>query len=205
MTQSVAGWLPQLLGPVVLQVGAVAQPARANVNFAGATASDDGTTLTITPSGIPTTLGPDGTSNANITSPKTTWGTAATSQIVSLIPLAPVATAGATLTTVLTFPIPADTVVDFSITIVGKRTGGVSGTAGDSYRADFPVCYQRIASAAPSLVGAAAVETGKKSNGGGSAYVGSVAISGNNLLVQVTGVATTNIDWTAVVQGQQVG
>lgn len=154
----------------------------------------------------PTVVQVDGAAgNLPILAAQTTWGTSPNSSIISIEPLAPVATTGATLTTVLTFPIPASTVADFSITICGIRTGGVSGAAGDCYRADFPVTYQRIAAAAPSLVGAAAAETGKKSNGGGSAYVGSVAISGNSLVAQVTGVATTNIDWTAVVQGQQVG
>jgi len=140
-----------------------------------------------------------------ILAPQTTWGSVATAEVISITNVTPIATTNATVATLVTFPIPASTVVDFMITIVSNRTGGASGAAGDCYRADFPVCYQRIGAAAPSLVGAAAVETGKKFNGLGTGYVGSVSLSGNSVIVQFTGLATTNIDSTAIVQGQQVG
>lgn len=46
---NVSSLLPNLLGPVVIAAAGAAQPSRATINFAGATASDDGETLTLTP------------------------------------------------------------------------------------------------------------------------------------------------------------
>lgn len=141
--------------------------------------------------------------NTTTSTATTTWGIAS-SGLVSMAPMTPLATTDATVTTILTYAIPASTMVDFQITVCGIRTGGTSGTAGDCYRAELPVTYQRIGAAAPTLVGAAYALLGAKSVGGGSAYLPSLVISGNNLLVQVKGVANNNIDWTAVCQGQQV-
>jgi hypothetical protein len=153
----------------------------------------------------PTVTQIDGTSNnVNILPMTTTWGIP-TSGVVSMSLVAPMLTTGAVTSALITYPIPADTVVDFMVTIVGKWNSGAAGAAGDCYRADFPVSYQRIGAAAPVLVGAAAVETGKKSTGLGSGYAGSIGLSGNNLVANGVGVASTNIKWTCVVQGQQVG
>lgn len=41
MALNLSGWLPNLLGPVVLKVAGVAQTARAAINFVGATGTDD--------------------------------------------------------------------------------------------------------------------------------------------------------------------
>ena len=139
-----------------------------------------------------------------IVAAQTNWGTVAASQVISITNVAAVATTNATIATLITFPIPASSLVDFIVTVCGNHTGGASGAAGDCYRADFPVCYQRIGAAAPSLVGAAAAETNKKSNGLGSGYVGSISVSGNSILIRATGLVTTNIDWSAVIQGQQL-
>ncbi len=115
-----------------------------------------------------------------------------------------VSTTDATPLAILSYAMAASTVADLIITVVARRTGGSAGTAGDAYRADFPVCYQRIASAGPTLVGAAAAETGKKSNGGGSAYAVGISVVSNNIVVTVTGVTDVNITWIVSAQGQQV-
>ncbi len=131
------------------------------------------------------------------------WGEL-TSGVVSKIPLVPLATTGATTTTILSYPVQVNTMIDFAVTVTGRRTGGVSGTAGDAYRANLAATYQRIGTAGPTLVGAAATETSKRTNGGGSGYASSLSVSSNNILIRVTGVATTNIDWTARADGIQL-
>lgn len=161
----------------------------------------------------PTVVQCDGTGIGGlpITCAQTTWGPV-TNGVVSAIPpvAAPVQTTNATATQIVSVVIPASTVCDFLITVIGRRTGGASGTAGDCYRADFPVTYQSIGAAAPSLVGAAAVETNKKFVGGGTGYSATISIASTGgvspyfIVVSGVGVATTNITWTAVVQSQQV-
>ncbi len=211
-----AQWLPDLMGPVVIQAGGTDQTARPAINFVGCTgednSGDDRLDLTQNMGGSCSgtaveclVLQVDGLdNNANVLCAQTTWGIA-TSGIIAKILDAPVSTSDATPGVLLSYAIPESTVVDFVITVVGRRYGGVSGTAGDCYRADFPVAYQRIGSAAPTLVQDAAAETNKQAHGGGSAYAGSVAIVSNSLVVYGTGAATTNVRWTAVIQGQQVG
>lgn len=143
---------------------------------------------------------------------KTTWGPA-NAEVVSALPESVVSTFDATPTPLVSLPLDSDSVYDVLVTVVGKRTAstgagaGGGGTAGDCYRADFSATYQRIGSAAPSLVGAAPVETNKKTVGGGAAYAASLATSsgaGSSLVVTATGVASTGISWSALVQMQRV-
>jgi hypothetical protein len=182
-------------------------PLRRKVQIKGSNVTsvldEEGNDRTVVDLSSVTSISGDG-SNVDITCAQTTWGIATSGIIAKILP-APVITTDATPSTLLVLPIPEDTVVDYAITVVGRRSGGASGAAGDSYRSDLVCTYQRIGSAAPTLVGAAAAETNKRSNGGGSAYAASVAIVGNNIVVSGVGAATTTIHWTAVIQGQQVG
>lgn len=140
--------------------------------------------------------------------PRTAWSTG-TASLVTLNAFAPTATTDATIATVETCPIPASSIVTFQITVAARRTGGVSGTAGDCYTAEMPVKYQRIGSAAPTLVGPAASAVGVDTVGAGSGYAFSVDIvangSGYDLRVRFTGIATTNINATALIQAKRTG
>lgn len=140
--------------------------------------------------------------------PRTAWSTG-TASLVTLNAFTPTATTDATITTVETFPIPASSIITFQITVAARRTGGVSGAPGDCYTAEMPVKYQRIGTAAPTLVGAAASAVGVDSVGAGSGYAFSIDVvangSGYDLRVRFTGLATTNINATALIQAKRTG
>ena len=172
MTQSVAGWLPALIGPVVLQVGAVAQPARANVNFAGATVSDDGTTLTITPAGNPTTLGADGSGFSNISgNVKNT----SNPKVVSIEYIINAVNGSAAATAVLT--IPTATGKTYSIRGIVALANSPASAFGEF----------EINAYARNNAGTVTLEsntTTQKANN--SSFVVALAVSGTNLVVNVT-------------------
>lgn len=100
---------------------------------------------------------------------------------------ATVSTTDATLTTIATIAIPDNTVVLVKADIVGRRTNA-AGRAGYIRNA----LVFREAAGAATLEGAVDTPFTRESSGG---YNGTLAVSGNNLLVQVQGIAGHNIDW----------
>jgi hypothetical protein len=108
----------------------------------------------------------------------------------------PVTTTDGTLTTIYTdSAIPASTMYDYVVTVVG-----LDSTDGYGYRADFSFSYQRIASAAPTVVGASPVPLNVRASTGAVSWGGgSIALSTNSVIVQVQGIASRTIDWNCSV------
>ena len=104
----------------------------------------------------------------------------------------------ATLTTIFTEPAEvASTTYDYIGTITGQNTptdGGAS--AGDLYRADFAFDEQRLGSAAPTAAGASPLPLNVRTTGAGNTWPGiTFSVSGNSVIFQVQGLATTTIIW----------
>jgi hypothetical protein len=103
---------------------------------------------------------------------------------------ATVATTDATVTTLDTFTVPTDTTVLVEYRIAGRRTGGVSGTAGDSYT------YVRTARVS-NIAGTLSIfnlqsDFTSESIAGANA---TLDVTGTTIRCRVTGAATTNISW----------
>lgn len=98
-----------------------------------------------------------------------------------------------TLSTLYTSQAIATSAVnDFIASVVG-----LDSADGYVYRADFSFTYQRIASAAPSLVGPAAVPLNVRASAGASGWGGaSIALSGNTVQLQVQGATSRTIHWS---------
>jgi len=111
-----------------------------------------------------------------------------------------VATTGSTPTTLHTIAITASRTYLISATVLARRTGGASGTADDG------AAYRRTASyttKAGTVTLLAAMENIVAEDVAG--YDAALVISGTNVIVQVTGVATTNITWHTTVRISYVG
>ena len=112
-----------------------------------------------------------------------------------------VTTTDATLTTLYT----AAALAPSSLSDYVVSVWGLDPTHGDAYRADFSFTYQRIASAAPSAVGATAVPLNVRGTTNGLTWGGaSIAVSGNTILVQVQGISSITIDWKCSVSSAVV-
>lgn len=102
-----------------------------------------------------------------------------------------VATTNATQTTAQTIAIPATTTVMLEVRVIARRTGGTAGTAEDGAGYIIYGTYKNVAGTA-TLIGAInAVYTAESVAG----YDATINVSGGNVLVQVTGIADTNITW----------
>lgn len=101
-------------------------------------------------------------------------------------------TTNATLTTFFSVPIPTDTVCYLEIVVMGRRTGGTGGTAGDS-----AVYYRKGAytnkGGTVALLGGSLLEVIDREDN--AAWDCQLNISGTNVNVQVQGAANNNITW----------
>lgn len=101
-----------------------------------------------------------------------------------------VATTDATVTTLHTFAIPASTTFGVEIVVIARRTGGTAGAAEDGAYYKIDAAYRNVGGVA-TIIGART----RLQNENVAAYNCDVATAGGNVLVQVTGVANTNITW----------
>lgn len=98
-------------------------------------------------------------------------------------------TTDATVTTALTLSPAAGGIDGFGIRVLGETT------AGESLVAEWVGFYSRVGTAAPTLIKGAATDAGIGKTTGASTWNAAAVISGNNVLVQVTGQAATSIRW----------
>lgn len=107
-----------------------------------------------------------------------------------------VTTTNNTATTIATIAIPASTTVGMEVAIVGRRTGGSAGVAEDGgvFKALFG--YKNVAGTPTVLAGGTTYASANPAGWGGI----STAVSGGNVLVQVTGATNVNIVWHATVR-----
>ena len=105
-----------------------------------------------------------------------------------------VATTNATITTIHTFAIPTNTTVLITGYVYARRTGGTSGTAGDSsyYRLEYAA---KDISGTVSQVASAAAGAGVTEFDDQAAWTCAFSISGTNVLLRVTGAANNNVTW----------
>lgn len=101
----------------------------------------------------------------------------------------PVTTTDATVTTITTIPIPDDTVVLIDVYIVGRRTNA----AGRAVYVRRAVVFREAAGAA-AIQGSVDSPLTRESSGG---YNATIAVSGNNAIVTVRGLAAHTINWKA--------
>lgn len=110
------------------------------------------------------------------------------------------ATTNATQTTIVTIPISASNTYLITAEMIGRRTGGVSGTADWGLVGRTSTGYTTISGTVTSLGNLQSTEFA-----GASGYTHLLTISGTNVLVQVIGAANNNVTWHAFVTVKKVG
>lgn len=102
-------------------------------------------------------------------------------------------TDGAT-STLFTYPMAASMSGVFAALVVGKRTGGVSGSAGDSAAFLLHGGAKRIAAGSVTGIGSTALQTSYSTKDQGT-WGATWNVSGNNIIIQVAGAANNNVSW----------
>ncbi len=177
-------------GAITPQHEGVTLPQRSILNFVGpgVVATDDAANsrTLITINGV-----------WDITSDTVTWApTGANSQIPSV--QKNVTTSDATVTTIYTYAMPASKTANITAGFVARRPSN-----GDGFGAKLDATYARIGTAAPALLGAISAPA-PQASAGASGWTVSYAVSGNNILIQVTGQAAASIDWSVEVRIHEV-
>lgn len=116
-------------------------------------------------------------------------------QIAALAPIvtATVSTTNSTPTTIATFAITTGATELIQSTVTARRTGGSSGGAGDSAAFSISAAAKNIAGTV-TIIGAQNLY--KFGLGDQPAWSIGYAVSGTNIIAQVTGAANNNIDWS---------
>jgi hypothetical protein len=102
-----------------------------------------------------------------------------------------VSTTDATLSNAASFAVPADTTILIVAEVVGRRTGGSAGTAGDSAAYIRTARFKNIGG----VVTRADLQTDFTSDAEQRAWDSTIVVSGTNAVVQVKGAANNDIDW----------
>ncbi len=103
-----------------------------------------------------------------------------------------VSTTDATVTTLSTIMVYPNTVVHIEGTVVARRTGGSSGTAGDAATYQIKAAFKNV-DGVTSALGSADAFASEDQAGWDAAY----NVSSPNVLLQVTGASGNNVDWSA--------
>ncbi len=106
-----------------------------------------------------------------------------------------VATTDATVTTIITVPIATNTTAMLNLRIVGRRTGGASGTVGDGAGYVLSGAVKNIAGTV-TIIGQTITFTAEDQAG----WTVDLSVSTTNILVRVTGAVANNINWSAIGQ-----
>lgn len=108
-----------------------------------------------------------------------------------------IVTTDATVTTLKTLVVPRDGTIRVSIDITARRYAGASGTAGDSATYNIQAAYKNIGGTV-SLVEAVEKVAGEDQAG----WDADLSISGETVLVQVTGASGNTIRWVGTCDVQ---
>jgi len=107
------------------------------------------------------------------------------------------ATTDATQTTAYTKTLSADSMINIQAFVSARRTGGTGGTNGDCAGYVVIGTYQKVGAGGATLVGSVtAVHTAENQ----AAWDATFTVSGNNVLLSVTGAANNNITWRWHIQ-----
>lgn len=101
-------------------------------------------------------------------------------------------TTDATVTTLDTIPVYPGSIMHFDTLIIGKRTGGASGSANDDATYHLQVSYKDVSGTATILGAETRVE-----NEDQAGWDAAFSVSGGNVLLRVTGASGNNITWTS--------
>lgn len=107
-------------------------------------------------------------------------------------------TTGTTPGSFASIAIPASSTCKIVLSVVGQDT------IGDWYSFDVFLTTNRISSAAPTINPAIPTAQNATYGGNGSACVASVAVSGDGIVVTVTGLTGQTMDWSCIPQVQVV-
>ena len=107
-----------------------------------------------------------------------------------------VRTTNATVTTAQTLNIPDNSITMVEAHIIGQRTGGSSGAAGDGAGYIRYATYKRTGGGAPTLIGSVTDVYTAESQAGWDC---SLDVSGNTVRVRVTGAANNNVTWNSTI------
>jgi len=102
------------------------------------------------------------------------------------------ATTDASLSTIATITVPANTVVMISARVFAHRTGGSAGTAQDAAAYELKGVYKNVSGLAVE-VGQSSVFSAEDQQ----AWTCSFSASAGTVLLQVQGAANNNISWSA--------
>lgn len=128
------------------------------------------------------------------------WMTLLWQQIATLFTLsATVSTTDATVTTIATVTVPPSTTMMIEARVVGRRTGGSSGTAEDGAAYVIYAAYKNAAGTATEI-GETAVFTAEDQSG----WNATLTPSGANVNITVKGAADNNVDWLVQYRTQAV-
>ena len=120
----------------------------------------------------------------------------------SLRPLfAALKTTDATVTTLSTIPLEDNRTYQVVADVVARRTGGASGTSGDGASYRILGTFRRVAAGAATAIGSLTVVHSAESQGGWDC---TLTVSGNDVLIRVTGAVNNNVIWAGVVTLQHV-
>jgi len=106
---------------------------------------------------------------------------------------ATVQTVDATVTSIITYALPDATVANFVVNVEARRPSN-----GDSHMFQVGVGAKRHAGGAAALVGVG-VDLLNQTDAGAATWVVAFAVSGNNVLVRVTGQGFVTIEWMAIL------
>jgi len=110
-----------------------------------------------------------------------------------------VATVDATVTTILTIPIPSNTITHIRACIQARRTGGSSGTAEDGAAYEIQGAFKNVAGNA-TLIASTTNFAAEDQVGWNAAF----NASSGNVLIQVTGASGNNITWHLTARAYSV-
>lgn len=114
---------------------------------------------------------------------------------------AKIETTDATVTTLITLPLEDNASYQIVAQVVGRRTGGVSGTAGDSASYLRVGTFFRVGAGVATQVGATGAVYTAESQAGWDC---TMAVTGSDVLVRMTGAAGNNVTWAGIVTMQRV-
>lgn len=110
-----------------------------------------------------------------------------------------VLTTDATVTTIKTIPISLGSVVRLWVEATGVRTGGASGTAGDSAGYVLTATVKNVSGTA-ALVGAVTVLSASEDQ---AAWNCTISVTGGTALVTVAGASGNNVTWNAQIRATE--
>lgn len=112
-----------------------------------------------------------------------------------------VTTNNATITTVQTIATTTDTTLQIKAEVIGRRTGGTGGTAGDGAGYFIVGTFKNIGGTVTQIGTTTNVHVVEDQAGWGCVFT----ISGTNILVQITGATNNNVVWHCHADYKQVG